>query len=404
MKILMLTPYLPFPPASGGQIRSLNLLRYLSRKNDITLISLYKNDKEKLYSSHLESFCKKIYLCKRAEKPWQLNNVLHSVFSLIPFLIVRNYSVEARKTIEKLLDEETFDIIHAETFYIMPHIPKTKIPVLLVEQTIEYQVYQHFVHSFPWFIRPFFYSDILKLKYWEKFYWKKAELVAAVSEADEKIIHADAPLIKSVIIPNGAGDEMFVHRLHTKKTGTPSILFMGNFSWLQNTEAAEYLIEKIYPLLKNRIHDISIIIAGQSVNSKIKIPTDKSIKLIDIAPDDGDAVKKLYSDATLFIAPIFGPGGTRLKILAAMASGLPVIATKTGIQGLNLKDKEHVLIADTPDDFVEKITQILSDAQLYNRLRSNAYQRTHEQYSWPSISKKLESVYKDIIKSHAHRN
>jgi len=400
----MLTPYLPFPPASGGQIRTLNLLRYLSRKNDITLISLYKNTKEKAYSSHLESFCNKIYLCKRPENPWQLNNVLKSVFSLLPFLIVRNYSIEAKKTIEKLLKEEQFDIIHAETFYIMPHIPETKIPVLLVEQTIEYQVYQHFVQSFPWFIRPLFLSDIWKLKYWEKYYWKKANLVATVSEADRKIISKDEPSLNSVIVPNGAGDEMFIHRLRPKKRSEPVVLFVGNFTWLQNTEAADYLIKNIYPELKKKIKNVRVIIAGQSVKRKIKNLENSSIELIDIPPDDSDLVRSLYANATLFIAPIFGPGGTRLKILAAMASGLPVVSTPTGIQGLNLHNNKHVLLAENAREFIEKISKVLSDDTLYEKLRSNAFQQAHSLYSWSAISKKLESVYKDIIKSHANSN
>jgi hypothetical protein len=116
----MLTPYLPYPPASGGQIRSLYLLKYLSKKNEITLICLYKNEKEKKYAANLKQYCKKLYVCKRAEKPWQIKNILKSVFSFKPFLMVRNYSDEARTIVEKLLAEEKFDVIHAETFYIMP--------------------------------------------------------------------------------------------------------------------------------------------------------------------------------------------------------------------------------------------------------------------------------------------
>src|SRR3989304_2019379 len=108
MKILMLTPYLPYPPASGGQIRTLNLLKYLSKNNEISLIALYKNENEKTYAKYLQSYCKKIYLCKRAEKPWQIKNILKSVFSLLPFLIVRNFSEEAKHTVEKLLMEKSF--------------------------------------------------------------------------------------------------------------------------------------------------------------------------------------------------------------------------------------------------------------------------------------------------------
>lgn len=185
MKILMLTPYLPYPPASGGQIRSLYLLKYLSENHDITLICLYKNEKEKRYAAHLKQYCKKLYVCKRAEKPWQLGNVLKSVFSLLPFLMVRNYSKEAHQIIEELLNEENFDVIHAETFYIMPHIPQTLVPVLLVEQTIEYQVYMHFIETLPLWLRPLFYMDIFKRRLSEINYWKKAQLVATVSDADQ---------------------------------------------------------------------------------------------------------------------------------------------------------------------------------------------------------------------------
>ena len=394
----MLTPYLPFPPASGGQIRTLNLLRYLSRKNEVTLISLYKNEKEKQYESYLESFCKKIYLCKRAEKPWQLNNVFKAIFSPLPFLVVRNYSDEARETVKSLLANEKFDVIHAETFYIMPHIPKTSTPILLVEQTIEYRVYQHFVNSFPFFIRPLFYVDIIKLKFWEQYYWKKANVVAAVSEADQNLILSLDPSIRTVIVPNGAGDEMFAHRLHEKRFHKPILLFMGNFSWLQNVEAADYLLKRIFPLLKKVVPDAGIIIAGQQVKRKIDDPHDPRIKLIDILPDDIETVKELYRKASLFLAPIFGPGGTRLKILAAIASGLPVISTKTGIQGLSLMNNKHVLLASSPEDFVEKSRSVLKDKKLYESLRRNAYIQAKEKYSWPSISSNLESDYRTIIK------
>ena len=266
MKILMLTPYVPFPPSSGGQIRTLNLLRYLAKNHEISLVALYKNKKEKEYISHLNKYCKKIYLCKRPEKPWALGNIIKAVFSFLPFLIVRNYSLEAKEMIQQLLVQEKFDVIHAETFYIMPHIPKTSIPILLVEQTIEYKVYQHFINSLPFYVRLFFYIDIIKLTYSERYYWKKADLVAAVSAADEKIIESLEDKIKTAIVPNGAGEDMIVKKLAQKDLKKPVILFQGNFNWLQNTEAAKYLINKLYPLLIKTIPQLKNIISGQNAN------------------------------------------------------------------------------------------------------------------------------------------
>ena len=114
----MLTPYVPYPPSSGGQIRTYNLLKYLSKTNEITLVVLYKNENEKKYYKPLEKYCKNIYLCKRAEKPWQINNIFKTLFSFNPFLIIRNYSKQAKQVVTKLLKTEKFDVIHAETFYI----------------------------------------------------------------------------------------------------------------------------------------------------------------------------------------------------------------------------------------------------------------------------------------------
>lgn len=399
MRILMLTPYLPYPPASGGQIRTLNLLKYLSKNHSITLIALYKNEKEKKYASYLESYCDKIYVCKRAEKPWQPGNILKSIFSLTPFLIVRNFSEEAKRTVESLLRTRQFDIIHAETFYIMPHIPKTKIPIFLLEQTIEYKVYQHFVGTLPLFIRGFFYPDVVKLKSSEIYYWKQASVVGSVSDYDQKLIRKVAPGIDPVIIPNGAGDDMFVDKLATKKTGSPKLLFVGNFSWLQNIEAAQYIINELYPLIRD-IPGLKIIIAGQNAKAKLRIPDSPHIEITDIPQDDSTLVKKLYHEATLFIAPIYGPGGTRLKILAAMASGLPIISTKTGVEGLGVEDGTHALVADSMPQFAQKIQLILNNPGLYSSLREKAYQLAKESYSWSSISQKLEVVYRKVIENH----
>ncbi len=391
----MLTPYVPYPPSSGGQIRTLNLLKYLSRRHHITLVALYKNDDEKKYLPHLRHYCRKIYLCRRPEKPWQLTNIAKALFSLLPFLIVRNYSSEAKNVIDELLRTEHFDVIHAETFYIMPHIPDTHIPIVLVEQTIEYKVYQHFINSLPFYIRILLSIDILKLKYWERFYWRKASMVAAVSTADEKLIKKLENNIQTSIIPNGAGDEMIAGKLEDKNLKKPIIIFQGNFNWLQNVEAAKFLINEIYPGLIKIMPSAKIIISGQNAK-KINSLAKHGIEIVDNQPGDLNTIKTIFQNAALFIAPIFGPGGTRLKILAAMASGIPVISTRTGVEGLDVVDNKHVLIAHNNADFVKKSLYITKHPSFYQTIRTNAYQLVKEKYNWQKIAQKLEMLYQHI--------
>jgi glycosyltransferase involved in cell wall biosynthesis len=397
MKILMVTPYVPYPPSSGGQIRTYNLLKYLSQNNEITLVALYKNDEEKKYESYLKKYCKNIYLCKRPSSPWQFKNIFKTIFSSSPFLVVRNYSDEAKTIINKLLRSEKFDVIHAETFYVMPHIPETKVPTVLVEQTIEYKVYKHFVNSLPFYLRMLVYFDIdiMKLKYWERFYWKKANAVVVVSSSDEKLIKNEEPLLKTSIIPNCVGDEMIIEKLEEKDLRSPTIFFQGNFFWLQNVEAAKFIIDQIYPQLVKELPKVKIIIAGQNAK-KLGDLIDKSIKIVNIEPDNINKVKELFRENTLFIAPIFGPGGTRLKILAAMGSGMPVISSVTGIVGLEVTDNKDVVIANDPITFVSKIKRLLTNKKFYEKIRKNAYNLVKEKYQWNQTAKELESVYKNL--------
>ncbi len=393
----MVTPYVPYPPSSGGQIRTFNLLKYLSLNNEITLVALYKNDEEKKYESFLKKYCKKIYLCQRPSSPWQFKNIVKTIFSSSPFLVVRNYSDEAKKVIKKLLRQEKFDVIHAETFYVMPHIPKTKVPTVLVEQTIEYKVYKHFVNSLPFYFRllVYFDIDIIKLKFWEKFYWKKANAVVVVSSFDEKLIKNEEPSLKTSIIPNCVGDEMIVDRLEEKDLKKPIIFFQGNFFWLQNVEAANFIINKICPLLINELPDVKVVIAGQNAK-KLSMLNDKNIKIVNIEPDNINMVKKIFKQGTLFIAPIFGPGGTRLKILAAMGSGIPVISSITGIEGLEVTKGCDVLIANNPEEFILSIKKILANKHIYEKIRHNAYELVKEKYQWSQTAKELETVYKSL--------
>lgn len=390
----MLTPYLPYPPSSGGQVRSYNLIKHLSRKHKIYLVSLIKNRQEEQYVEHLQKYCEKIVVCKRSESPWTFQNVIKSIFGPYPFLVVRNFSPEAKEVISRLLETNNFDLIHAETFYIMPHIPATKTPILLVEQTIEYRVYQHFVNRLAFFfIKPLFFYDILKLKYWEKTFWQKANLVGAVSVDDKENMLQVLPDLKIEIIPNAAGEDLFNIYDEEEKNVKPIFLYQGNFSWLQNIEAARILARDVFPKIKKAIPDALCLIAGQNATAKIGFLKADSIEIIDIPPSNTKMVQDVFRRASVFLAPIEGPGGTRLKILGAMAAGLPVISSPTGLTGLDVINSEHVLIAKTPTEFVTQSKRILSDRALYTKIRTSAHKLIEQKYSWSKIAHDLEKTY-----------
>ena len=397
MKILMLTPYLPYPPSSGGQVRSYNLIKNLAKDHQITLFSLIKHDSELKYVKELEKFCVKVKVFKRSEKPWTLRNILKTGFSLYPFLVIRNLAQGEKEALEKELSENNYDLIHAETFYVMPNISKTKIPILLVEQTIEYQVYQHYAqNSHQWFLKPLFYLDVAKIKFWETKFWQRAQKVVAVSKSDKRKMQELVPGLDVNVVPNGAGEDLLAVWSQRKKNPKPIVFFQANFLWLQNVEAAILLAEGIFPLIKKKIPQASCWIVGQAAREKIGRLTGPDVKIIDLNIDDIEGVKEAYRRATVFVAPLKGPGGTRLKILGAMAAGVPVVTSSVGIEGIEAKKDREVLIENQEKDLAQAVVKLIKEPKLYQKIIKSARELVEKKYSYQAIAKILDKLYQEV--------
>lgn len=394
MKILMLTPYLPYPPQSGGQTRSYNLIKKLSEHHEISLFSLVKDDSEKKNVKELKKYCKKVRVFNRSKSPWTLRNVLLTGFSQYPFLVIRNLVTEEKRAIREELRKEKYDLIHAECFYVMPHIPKTKIPILMVEQTIEYSVYKHFVEDqAPFWVRPLLWLDVFKLKHWETTIWKSADRVVAMSDSDKKAMIKLVPGLNIEVVPNGVDIEYYSKARKVDLTN-PKVLYVGNFKWLQNVEAVEFLLDKVWPKIKMAIPNLKLWIVGMNITEKIKEKAVGDIEITEAMPDIRDA----YLNATVLVTPIKGPGGTRLKILEAMASGMPIATTSVGAEGLEVSNGKHVLISDNMDQLAELAVKIIKDKQLAQRLGENARKFVIKKYSWQISADTLDRIYKETVK------
>ena len=391
----MLTPYLPYPLISGGQTRSYNLIKYLSRKHDITLFSLIKDDKEKAYIGELQKYCRKVVVFKRSKTPWTLRNILLTVFSFYPFLVIRNLAREEKVAIAKELASQHYDLIHAETFYVMPHIPTTKIPVLLVEQTIEYLVYKHYVQEqAPLLVKLPFWVDVLKLKYWETYYWRKARRVVAMSESDGQEMRKLVADLQIDIVPNGIDYDYFSLKPRREDPKDPKILYVGNFKWLQNVEAVQILVGEVWPLIKEAVPTAKLWIVGMNITDKVRRYTSKEIEITEAIPD----IRVAYSQSSVLVAPIKGPGGTRLKILEAMASGLPVVTSKVGAEGLGVENRKEALIADDPHKLALSAVEVIRNEKLARNLSLLGRQFVRNNYLWEKSAGILDRIYTEVVK------
>ena len=393
MKILMLTPYLPYPLLSGGQIRTYNLLKKLSHKHEITLFSLIKDEEEKQYVQELEKYCHKVKVFKRSERPFTLKNIFKTFFSSFPFLVIRNQAEGSLEAVKKEIVNEEYDLIHAETFYMMPHIPECEIPIILVEQTIEYLGYESYAKKAPFFLRPLLNIDVKKIHLWEKYYWQKAKRLIVMSEDDRQFIAKELAKEKIDVVANGVDTKWFAEKkcdLATK----PTILSVGTFKWLPNIEAVDFLVNKVWPSIKAKVKDANLLIVGNAPTTKV-IAYGQNDPQITVAGRIGD-IRDAFQSAHVLLAPVFSGKGTRYKILEAMASGTPVVASKIAVEGLKIVDGQHVLTSNDAETLADLTVEVLSDKNLWQTLSENGKRFVAENYDWEMISQKLDRIYQEI--------
>lgn len=394
----MLTPYLPYPLVSGGQIRTYNLLKHLHGHHNITLFAYIRNEKEREYIKYLEPFCAKIIVFKRSPV-WTISNVFRSVFSYSPLLMTMYRSEELKKAIARELSEKEYNLIHAETFYMMPNIPATLLPKILVVQTIEHLGYLEFTKKNKnIFFKPFMYWDVWKIRHWEEYYWRAVSQLITMSETDKQYISDQVPSVNQIdVIANGV-DLDFFDAVKKKSAKTFTVLFVGTFKWLPNLEAVRYLVEKVWPLIREEIKEAQLMIVGNS-------PTKEVIRfgeLDDRIHVEGhiDDIREAYSKASVLVAPVWSGKGTRYKILEAMATYTPVVATTTAVEGLGVIPGKHALIADNAQQLALDTKKIFDDKKMAAALGKAGRTLVEQNYDWTSISTKLDTVYQKVGRSN----
>jgi len=401
MRIFMLTPYLPYPLLSGGQVRTYNLLKQISKEHQVTLFSLIKNESERQYIKELEPYCHTIQVFKRTQKPWHPKNILLAGFTLYPFVVTRNLVTSLKQAIADELSKEKYDLIHVETFYMMPSIPKTKLPIILVEQTIEYLGYEDFAEKIcrrmP-FLRFFLNIDIAKIRFWEKHYWRTCDRLVTVSADDRDFIRKVEPHISRIDVVSNGVDLRFFNEVKKKISQNPILLFVGTFNWLPNVEAVEFLVEKVWPKISKQYPDAKLRIVGSS-------PTDKILKYgradaqIQVTGRVAD-IRDEYAQANALLAPVFSGKGTRYKVLEAMASETPVVGTKIALEGIGASPDVHFLLGDDAESMAQQTITLLQDAELQKSLGKASKKFISQHFSWDQIAKDLLRVYEETTHQH----
>ncbi|MCK4815871.1 glycosyltransferase, partial [bacterium] len=233
-----------------------------------------------------------------------------------------------------------------------------------------------------------YFINWVMMKKWEVKFLESFHKCITVSFLNKQILNSINPKLDISVIENGVDVDNY--RPLPINSGTKNILFIGLMNYVANHDAALYFYNEIFPIIKKHIPYSKFFIVGRKPKQEIReLTKDKNV----IVTGYVDDVRSYYKDCDISVVPLRAGGGTRLKILEAMALGRPVVSTTIGCEGLDVVNGRHLLIADDAQQFTEKTLRLLSDKKLYKRIVREARQLAVARYGWDAIAEQLLDVY-----------
>ena len=378
MKILFLSRWFPDPPDNGSKIRVLNLLRGLSQYHDVTLLSFSDQPEGSREAGEVRSICSEVDVVPWREfDPQSLRSRL-GYLSMKPRSLVDTFSREMAQKISRLLSGKKYDLVIASQLPMAAYHPYFQGVTAVFEELELGLSLGDSVRAADWHTRIRHAFGWIKLRHYLARLLDSFCAVTVVSEREKDHVREIFPRFKeTLVIPNCINVDEYkdVHAEPKPRT----MIFSGSFRYRVNYEAMVWFIGEVFPLILEEIPDAEMILTGDHLD--LPLPFQKNIHRTGYVND----IREWIAASTIAVIPLWSGGGTRFKILEAMAIGTPVVATSKGAEGLEARNGEHLLIGDLPKEFAAHVVTLLRDGALRDRMAMNAREFVKEKYDWSKV-------------------
>jgi polysaccharide biosynthesis protein PslH len=328
-------------------------------------------------------------------------------YASYPHQMKKHMTEEASAYVSSLLKNKSFDVVHIEGYYLFQHVPiKPKVPLLLVEHNIEHLLaLQRFKVAVTRQEKSYFWSEYTKTLKWERLTWRRATVCVALTNEDKITMERLEPNIDVRMIPNGSDhhekmDDATTPLLSYNSSeysvindSCPSILFVGNFAYEPNIDAALYFSSDIFPLIVRDVPNVKLYLVGNAPPPEICSLT--SNKQIEVTGRVASLIP-FYNRADVVVCPLRIGGGVKVKVLEALGFGKAIVSTSIGAQGLDLSTHRALAVADEVTDFAENVVRLLihRDERRIQEREAVTYARTLP--SWDQVSEGFAQLYKEM--------
>lgn len=395
MQLLFISRWFPYPPNNGSKLRIYNLLRGLAACHDVTLLSFADDQVSESDVRTLLSVCREVRVLPWKTYEPQSRRAVLGLLAMTPRSVVDTFSKEMADLIQDRLAAKDYDLIIASQVETAAYRHYFNGALALFEEVELGVFYENFNHASSWQARLRHGLTWLKHRHYLVGLLEEFSACTVASEKERQLLAEAVPDFHAIeVVPNCINLPEY-EKNHT--VGQPNMLiFTGPFAYSANYEAMVWFLCEVYPRIQAQAPSVRLTITGDHRN--LPLPPASNVDLVGFVDD----VRSLIARSWISLAPLWTGGGTRLKILEAMALRTPVVATSKGAEGIDAEDGQHLLIADTPEDYASAILRLLDDANLHRSLADNAYQLVKEKYDWQTVLPRFLGLVERAAQTEGH--
>jgi polysaccharide biosynthesis protein PslH len=394
LKILHISPRVPFPPTDGGAIGIYNIVTGAAKAgHEVHLLSV--NTPKHMQPDNVVpylAFQKNVFI----DTSLSVVKALANFFKDIPYNVDRFISDKFSKVLIDMLEKNKYDIVQIEGTYVAWYVDLVKkyadCPVVVRAHNIEYVIWERLAENCKNPLKKSYLSFLAKrLKNFEAGYYQKFDGIAAITQEDVDRLKSMSVSNTKKIIPAGVNMENFKSGSISPKPFT--VFILSSLDWLPNQEAVLWFLKNVWTSLIKEIPQLELHIAGKNTPDSFYQLKGDNIVMHGFVNSSSEFMQQ----HDLMAVPLLSGGGMRVKIIEGMAQAKVIISSSIGAEGIHCEDGKNILIADNPEDWVKKILAYFRDRKNYQHISKNARRLIAEEYSNEKVTSDYIKFYKELI-------
>jgi glycosyltransferase involved in cell wall biosynthesis len=402
MRILAILSRIPYPTTDGGAILTYSTLKFLHEAGHDVCVLALNTKKHYQPPEVLEGICTRFRTVEITTDitPW---GALWNLLTGKSYIANRFSSSLFAQELENILRTERVDVIHFDHTLVaqyaetalhadLVHLPRP--PIVLRTHNVEYIIQERLAtHETTALRRWYRRHEAHRMKAYERRYFSLCDGIIAITPEDAAEVRRMGYEGALEVVPAGVDIHEFSPNASVL-TLPHSLCYIGGMDWMPNVEAMHWFVSNVMPLVRKDLPEMTFHLAGKRMPPDVQAYRQQ--QCVFTYPDVPSAPVFLQSHEIL-VVPLLSGGGMRLKIIEAMALGMPIISTRIGAEGIEVRDGESILFAETPEEFVRAMRRLHDNPALKKRLGEEARRIALERYTWEAVVAKQMRFYESLL-------